>query len=167
MLDEWEKRKVECAERFADGLVTDDEFLECQSGVGLFFDFAVDEDQIPNNVWALYNAVSYPAFDSVTHADAPARISGRSDECVVQCQLGRDIFGNPFRPASADQSVLTSNVIEFAQAMYQERGFDRMAVLADAMEEAGCTDAAILDHCRRPGEHVRGCWVVDLLLGKK
>ena len=53
-----------------------------------------------------------------------------------------------------------------AQAIYDERAFDRLPILADALEDAGCTDAAILDHCRQPGEHVRGCWVVDLLLGK-
>src|SRR5437762_722095 len=54
-----------------------------------------------------------------------------------------------------------------AQAVYEERAFERLPVLADALEEAGCTDAAILDHCRSPGPHARGCWVVDLLLGRE
>jgi hypothetical protein len=58
-------------------------------------------------------------------------------------------------------------VVKLAQGIYDDRAFDRLPVLADALEEAGCDDADILDHCRRPGEHVRGCWVVDLLLGKK
>ena len=53
-----------------------------------------------------------------------------------------------------------------AGAIYDERAFDRLPVLGDALEDAGCADAAILAHCRGPGEHVRGCWVVDLLLGK-
>ena len=55
---------------------------------------------------------------------------------------------------------------KMAQAIYDARAFDRLPLLADALEDAGCTDAAILSHCREPGEHVRGCWVVDLLLGK-
>jgi hypothetical protein len=57
-------------------------------------------------------------------------------------------------------------VPKLAQAIYDDRVFDRLPILADALEEAGCTNADILNHCRRPGEHVRGCWVVDLLLGK-
>jgi hypothetical protein len=60
-----------------------------------------------------------------------------------------------------------NTVSKMAQAIYGDRAFEHLPILADALEEAGCTDAAILDHCRQPGEHVRGCWVVDLLLGKK
>ncbi len=55
---------------------------------------------------------------------------------------------------------------KIAQTIYDARAFDRLPLLADALEDAGCTDAAVLSHCREPGEHVRGCWVVDLLLGK-
>ena len=53
-----------------------------------------------------------------------------------------------------------------AQAIYDERAFERMPILADALEDAGCDNADILNHCRNGGEHVRGCWVIDLLLGK-
>jgi hypothetical protein len=56
---------------------------------------------------------------------------------------------------------------KMAKAIYKERTFDQLPVLADALEDAGCTDSEILNHCRAPGEHVLGCWVVDLLLGKK
>jgi hypothetical protein len=91
-------------------------------------------------------------------------------EKQAQCILIRDIFGNPFRPQpSIDSSRLSWNggtVGKLAQAIYDDRAFDRLPILADALEEAGCTDADILNHCRQPGEHVRGCWVVDLLLGK-
>ena len=58
-------------------------------------------------------------------------------------------------------------MVQIAQAIYDDRAFDRMPILADALEDAGCTDRAILDHCRSEGPHVRGCWVVDLLLGKE
>jgi hypothetical protein len=54
-----------------------------------------------------------------------------------------------------------------AQAIYNDRRFSDLPILADALEEAGCTDPDILTHCRGPGPHVRGCWVIDLLLGKE
>jgi hypothetical protein len=79
----------------------------------------------------------------------------------------RDIFGNPFRPVAVDPSWLTETVVALAEGIYQERAFDRMPILADALEDAGCDDADVLNHCRQPGEHVRGCWVVDLLTGRK
>ena len=80
-----------------------------------------------------------------------------------------DVLGNPFRPISHNSSWLAWNdgtIPKMAQVIYDARAFDRLPLLADALEDAGCTDADILSHCRTPGEHVRGCWVVDLLLGK-
>jgi hypothetical protein len=78
----------------------------------------------------------------------------------------RDIFGNPFRPAEVEPKWLTPTVVGLAQGIYEERAFDRLPVLADALEDAGCDAADVLDHCRTGTVHVRGCWVVDLLLGK-
>ncbi len=86
----------------------------------------------------------------------------------AQCDLLRDLFGNPFRPAVIEPTWLKWNdgcVIKLARAIYEERKYQDMKILADALEEAGCTNADILTHCRQTGEHVRGCWVVDLLLG--
>jgi hypothetical protein len=80
--------------------------------------------------------------------------------------LIRDIFGNPFRPVTLDPAWRTANAVALAQAIYDERAFERMPILGDALEDAGCDNDDILNHCREPGEHVRGCWVVDLLLGK-
>jgi hypothetical protein len=92
-------------------------------------------------------------------------------ESIVQCNLLRDIFSlRPFQPAKLSPPWLTmdgSNPRKLAQTIYDERSFDRLPILADALEEAGCTDPDILAHCRGPGPHVRGCWVVDLLLGKE
>ena len=79
----------------------------------------------------------------------------------------RDLFGNPFRPVRIDPSWLTPNVVTLAQAIYDDRAFDRMPELADALQEAGCDNDEMLSHCRGPGPHVRGCWVVDLVLGKE
>jgi hypothetical protein len=90
--------------------------------------------------------------------------------------LVRDIFGNPFRPVTISSAILAWNnavVVRLAQAAYEDRHLPagtldntRLLILADALEEAGCTDADILGHLRGPGPHVRGCWVVDWCLGK-
>jgi hypothetical protein len=82
----------------------------------------------------------------------------------------RDFFGNPFRPVTVDPLWLSwdcGTVVKLAQGIYDERAFDRLPVLADALEDAGCTGPDILSHCRSAGPHVRGCWVVDLILGKQ
>jgi len=90
-------------------------------------------------------------------------------EQEAQTRLLRCVTGNPFRPVTIDLSWRAWNdgtISKLAQVIYDERAFDRLPILADALEEAGCTNADILAHCRLPGEHVRGCWVLDLLLGK-
>jgi hypothetical protein len=89
-------------------------------------------------------------------------------EMAMLAALYRDIIGSPYRPATIDADWLLWRdgiIPNIAQAFYDERRFAEMPILADALEEAGCTDTDILEHCRRPGEHVRGCWVVDLLIG--
>jgi hypothetical protein len=87
--------------------------------------------------------------------------------------LFHDVFGDAFRPVAVDSAWLTSTVVALAQAAYDERLMPsgeldpaRLAVLADALEDAACTDA-ILSHLRSPGPHVRGCWALDLILGKQ
>jgi hypothetical protein len=62
---------------------------------------------------------------------------------------------------------MTATVVSLAQSIYDDRAIDRLPILADALEDAGCDNAEILNHCRQPGEHVRGCWPVDLLLDKR
>ncbi len=87
-----------------------------------------------------------------------------------QASLLRDIFGNLFRPVFLDPAWLTwkdSTIRKLAQAVYANRAVDRLRVLADALEDAGCSDAGLLGHLRGPGPHVRGCWALDLLLGKE
>jgi hypothetical protein len=98
-------------------------------------------------------------------AQVPA--AQRSDPSGELADLLRELIGNPFRAPAVEARWLTWNdgtVQSLAMAIYAERSFDRLAVLADALEEAGCTDAPILAHCRGPRPHVRGCWVVDVLL---
>ena len=88
-------------------------------------------------------------------------------EETEQCHILRDIIGNPFRPVTFDPAWVTPKVKTLAQAIYDDRAFERMPELADALAEAGCSNQDILSHCRGPGPHVRGCWVVDLVLGKE
>ncbi|MCE9566327.1 MAG: hypothetical protein K8U57_30250 [Planctomycetes bacterium] len=78
----------------------------------------------------------------------------------------RDIFGNPFRPVTLSPEWRTTTVLALANQLYESRNFDAMPILADALQDAGCENDDILNHCREPGEHVRGCWVVDMILGK-
>ena len=77
------------------------------------------------------------------------------------------ILGNRIRPVTADSSRFTSTVTSLAESIYQERAFERLPILADALEDTGCNQQDILGHCRAGGEHCRGCWVVDLILGKR
>src|SRR5262249_19701282 len=102
-------------------------------------------------------------------SDPSPKARSYTTEHKAYAALVRDIFGNPFRPATVDPAWLAWNdgtVPKIAQAMYDERAFERMPILADALEDAGCDNAHILNHCRAPNVHVRGCWVVDLLLCK-
>jgi hypothetical protein len=124
-------------------------------------------------LWAL------PVVTAACWAVVPeaAKLAGRATyfplmaaESRHQAGLARDVFGNPFRPAVLAADWLTwdgGTIPRLAQSLYDDRAFAALPVLADALEEAGCTDPDILGHCRQGGEHVRGCWVVDLLLGRE
>ncbi len=114
--------------------------------------------------------VPFPAGDMIFESGTVYTEVLSLDEHIAQADLIRDIFGNPFRPVAVDPAWLAWNdgaIRKMAQAIYDERAFDRLPLLADALEDAGCADADILAHCRGPGPHVRGCWLVDSLLGKK
>jgi hypothetical protein len=105
-------------------------------------------------------------------------VAFRQGQANSQCDLLREIFGNPFAPLPAvGPPLLTWSdglVTKLAQAAYEDRHLpggtldtSRLAVLADALEDAGCADANLLGHLRASGPHVRGCWAVDLILGKQ
>jgi hypothetical protein len=80
----------------------------------------------------------------------------------------REVFGNPFRPVAFDPAWRTSDVFLLARGVYEDRAFDRMPILADALQDAGCDSADILGHLRDTNAtHVRGCWALDLVLGKE
>ena len=91
----------------------------------------------------------------------------RRREMRAQAALVRDVFGNPPRPVPLDPRWRTPDVVGLACAIYEDRAFDRLPLLADALMDAGCADEQVLGHCRLEGPHARGCWVVDLALGKE
>jgi hypothetical protein len=88
------------------------------------------------------------------------------EEKHIQRELLRCIVGNPVRPVTFDPRWITETAVALAAGIYTERAFDRLPILADALEEVGCDNADVLAHCRGPGPHARGCWVVDGVLGK-
>jgi hypothetical protein len=79
----------------------------------------------------------------------------------------RDVVGNPFCPVAFAPEWRTDTALSLAKQMYKSRDFSAMPILADALQDAGCDSDDILSHCRGEGAHVRGCWVVDLVLGKE
>jgi hypothetical protein len=88
----------------------------------------------------------------------------------AQCLLLRDLFGNPFRPVRLDRRAAWASdagILEDAWAIYQKRNFDALPLLADRLQAAGCPDAALLEHFRSSGPHARGCWTLDVLLGRE
>jgi len=129
------------------------------------------------------NAVAYVACAAGCEAEAAAYASGNDDQTakvaekaaraaeeVAQANLLRHLIGNPFRRVRIAPAWLVWNngtIPKLARAMYEDQAFNRLPILADALEDAGCSNAEILDHCRGPGPHVRGCWVMDAILGKE
>lgn len=95
-------------------------------------------------------------------------VYGRPEERPVQAALLRDIFGHPFSPVAFDPAWRTDTAVVLSQQMYDSRDFGEMPILADALQEAGCDSEAMLSHCRdASAPHVRGCWVVDSVLGRE
>jgi hypothetical protein len=170
------RRLVEALERYADGEGTEEAWSGLRTEV-----LEIAETAPPASVveWvaeaAFRSALAQPedVFHVAESAATAAVANGKSPQARVQALLLRDIFGNTFRQVRINPCWLSETVVAFARTAYEDRNLpagtldvDRLKVLADALEDAGCDNADILEHCRGPGPHVRGCWVVDLILGK-
>lgn len=166
---------LDVAERHADGAATQADLEAVLRGAALaqraqrrkalLFAYAAVMDACgPGGLGAAEKAAwAAAAADSrATYGERLRRT--RPDLYASLAALLRDVLGNPFRPVAVDQSWLTPAVVRLAQSIYDGRAFDRLPILADALEEAGCTHAEVLGHCRQPGTHARGCWVIDGLL---
>jgi hypothetical protein len=118
----------------------------------------------------LFGAFNFTDFEPTPDWWARAVVrKGIDPESRVRERVGlcREVFGTPSRPVSLDPRWQTPTVLAIARGIYDDRAFDRLLVLADALLDAGCENPEILAHCRGDGPHVRGCWVVDLVLGKE
>jgi hypothetical protein len=159
---------LQAAELYADGLLDEEDLRQAHQQARAVLGGHYGEDV----VGACADAAELeciPALVLERARNAAAGAAGirgwdaaRQAEEVAQAGVCRDLF-SPFRAVVLDPAWL---VVRLAQALYDSRDFRAMPVLGDALEEAGCCDAVILEHCRRPGEHYRGCVVVDALLGK-
>jgi hypothetical protein len=124
--------------------------------------------------WLAAREVSSAAATAIKYLALANGAAGRpaaKKERASQCQLLRDLFGPlPFRAVPIDPAWLVwsgRTVEKLTASVYEGRAFERMPILADALEEAGCTNGEILGHCRGPGPHTRGCWVIDSLSGRQ
>jgi hypothetical protein len=156
---------LEFAERFAEGEATTEERDAVLTELK-----ALDEHLTPVSSRSVNAAVTHALGDdpndlplvafharSATHAER--------DEELTQLAILRDVVFNPFRPVYFSPKWRTETAVLLARQMCDARDFSAMPILADALQDAGCNNANILDHCRQPGTHIRGCWVVDLVLG--
>lgn len=179
--DERSRRAVEVAEQYADGLATEEVTFSAWEAA---YDVKRERwggDEAILQDWAEGSPSYDPFEDDCTKA---AGIFGKGEtenaslivtnaphaKRVVLANLLRDIFGNPFRPQpTIKHSWLiwqSGTVKTMAQAIYDDNQFADMPMLADALEEAGCSNTDILNHLRGPAPHCRGCWALDLVLGK-
>jgi hypothetical protein len=165
------KRAVEVAEIVADDNGTTDELGSAYAAAVIYYRDAniagcAARDTASPRAWDAGTDVLFCMREAVRRGElAPATIAYGVH--IIRC-----IFGNPFRLDSIDPAWLTPSVVSLATAAYQERTMPsgdlsamHLAILADALEETGCTDADILSHLRDPGVHVRGCWPLDLVIG--
>jgi hypothetical protein len=170
---------IELAEAYADGLASPADLAEvrqeivaglwdqCSSAV-VRHEIADCATAVPlGDVAPAARAFAFWVESNVSSDEVEGEVC---QEHAAMCAVLRDLVGNPFCPVALDAAWLAWNggtVVKIARSIYEELAFDRLPILADALEEAGCNEPRILAHCREALEHVRGCWVVDLLLGRR
>jgi hypothetical protein len=170
LTDERSRRAVELSEQYADGEVSVPELTASRiAAYSACFEIAREN---PHS--AAYRAAG-AAFVTANHDfcdtsrvswSAWSAADQENAEQQAQARLIQELYGNPFHPASLTPSGLPASITTLAQGVYHDRRFQDLPILADALEEASCTSADVLSHCRGPGSHVRGCWALDLILGK-
>lgn len=158
-----EQNIVDVLERYLDGQASHGECVQAYSDAG--------GDRLDNRIPLLFMSDALAAAKRSAYFSYP---SGTPFKVIVsdkvrKCEMIREMFGNPFCRPTLRTSWVSWNdrtVVRIAQGIDDDCDFDSMPILADALEDAGCDDAAILAHCRGPAPHAHGCWVVDLLLEK-
>jgi hypothetical protein len=163
------RQAVVVGERFADGTATRGELRAARQSAR-----AVVNTERDGEVDRLHYTAVTAADPRVELEWVAINANGGVDSGTGPfAELLRDIYGDPFRPVALGVAGMPSGVTLLAQAAYDNRilpggelDLAHLGVLSDALEEAGCTDVEILSHLRSPGPHVRGCWALDLVLGK-
>jgi hypothetical protein len=177
------RRAVEVAEAFADHQVAPDilttaheEALALGLARGAVLEHMSSAEpgwQAVCDAWRIAHAAASAADPSdavlgnAMHHAAQDGGQGKDTEDPVQAALVRDVLGNPLRPVIFDPDWRTPEVVALAERIYVDRAFGRMPALGDSLVQAGCRDEEVVGHCRSDGMHIRGCWVVDLALGRK
>jgi len=174
--DSRSRRAVDVAERYADGKASQSEL---DAGYDEAFDVEEELAELVEPRTGFFEAIGRAANAAAEAAHPNELAEGIAQEALealeaagirgehqAQAALVRCIMGNPFRPVALDPSWRTSTVVALAEGIYADRAFDRLPILADALQDAGCANEDVLAHCRSAGPHARGCWVVDLILGR-
>jgi hypothetical protein len=175
MPDHRSRKAVEIVEEVADDLTSENNAWTSGEAA---HSVVVDMEQTGKSKTAEYSAAHAAAcgVESLREAVCAAAAARErqkkkrkayKEEEKSQCLLLREIYGNPFRPIAFNPSWRTSTVVALATGIYEEKAFDRLPILADALQDAGCDSEVILNHFRLPGEHCRGCWALDLVLNKE
>ena len=177
LTDERSRKAVEIAELFADGLENRERLIQARDQVREAKRQFVGPGQVV--AWRAAGAAQDATRDTgrsaalncmaETSRAISVRDTNQCDPAELQQQAAvlRCILGNPIHSVALDPAWQTSTVRQLAEAIYEDRAFERMFVLGDALEDAGCSNDDILEHCREPVSHAKGCWVIDLLLEKK
>jgi hypothetical protein len=176
---------IEVGERYADGLISAKEYWAAHEAAYEAWDTIRHRTRAAQDAALVAQKYLYSLDDTLmllsgaveTRAALLARRAGKSTRGIARAaertvtdqirRLIREVHGNPFRPATFTPSWRTDTAVSLAQQMYEAHDFGAMPILADALQDAGCDNDAILSHCRDTKQlHIRGCWVVDLVLGK-
>jgi hypothetical protein len=168
LTDERSRAAVEFAERYADNEITSGEAMTVEGPADEVVDRSRPQGEDAKNdaaacaavCLALWAPAHWGAFQPILWGEG---LLGRS---LLNKLLGC-VFRVPYHRIHFHPTWRTDAVLGLARGIYEDRAFDRLPILADALQDAGCEDEAILGHCRGDGPHVRGCWVVDLVLGKE
>jgi hypothetical protein len=174
LTDPRSRAAVETAEALAEGLSDEEQRAHAHMEAwGAVFDTPQMEFERVNAAaaaWATCRAVAWDTRSAARQAlAAEAGPRPTREVAALYVALLREVFGDPFRPVALEPAWVKWNrgaLRGMAEAIHQERAYERLAVLADALEDAGCGNADLIGHLRAPGPHVRGCWALDLLRGQ-
>jgi hypothetical protein len=176
---------IEAGEKYADGLITSEEKWAVYERARALYDTVPQPTEAAKDAATVAELYLYSrgetavAMVSAAGSRAALLAGGHGEKAeTARCEakaamqaltrrLINEVHGNPFRPVTFSPSWRTNVVMSLARQIYDTRDFAAMPILADALEDAGCDNSGILYHCRGLGPHIRGCWALDLVLGKE